>query len=146
MEEYPLTHFHPFQTNFSPLTDTIYIEPVWPISFSGLSCIVHLNLEKSRILALSIDCSPKLITKQNQQCHHRSIAFDKLFNSQETMLQSINIWFLQKILLYHLKNYFIYYTISFYNTSNISIFIFRGQTGIRTLEGGGGNFKPKKKL
>ena len=37
--------------------------------------------------------------------------------------ESISIHYLKTILFYHLKNYFIYYTIPFYNTPNISNFI-----------------------
>ena len=37
--------------------------------------------------------------------------------------KSIHIRFLQKISFYHLKNYFIIYTILFYNTPNIPTFI-----------------------
>ena len=37
--------------------------------------------------------------------------------------KSIHIRFLQKILFYHLKSYFIIYTIPFYNTPNIQTFI-----------------------
>ena len=41
---------------------------------------------------------------------------------------SIHIRFFQKILFYHLKTYFINYTISFYNTPNVLTFIFQYNT------------------
>ena len=38
--------------------------------------------------------------------------------------KSVRICYFKTILFYHLKTYFIPYTIPFYNSSNISIFIF----------------------
>ena len=39
-------------------------------------------------------------------------------------VNALSIQFLKNISFYHLKSYFIYYTIAFYNIANISNFIF----------------------
>ena len=54
--------------------------------------------------------------------------FWNIKNSNSKVKLSINNRYLQTILFYHLKSYFIYYIILFYNTPNISSFIFHIKT------------------
>ena len=49
-------------------------------------------------------------------------------SSLVALAKSISIWYLQTILFYYLRSYFIYYTILFHNTPNIPIFILKYNT------------------
>ena len=51
------------------------------------------------------------------------LCFQLILFSKIIHTKNISIWYLKNISFYQFKSYFIYYTIPFYNTSNILTFI-----------------------